>query len=279
MYEKVNPQHPDKVADRIAGAIVDLCYSKSENPKCACEVLIGHDECYIQVETSEELNHHDVSQIIHRIAGDDILVHALITPQDEHLANNQQGAIRCGDNGIFRGMPVTHEQQRLAQIAGAVFDKFPTDGKYIMHGYGKLVDPQWDVTICQSRANDEELRDLLKRHLSPINTKLKINPLGPWTGGPTVDSGATNRKLGSDMGDAVTGGGLMGKDLSKADVSVNIWCHLEAQRTGRPVEAYCSIGDETVNGIPYVQIVEAARQYIQSLGGFEKFAEWGLIRP
>lgn len=26
MFEKVNPSHPDKVADRIAGAIVDLTY-------------------------------------------------------------------------------------------------------------------------------------------------------------------------------------------------------------------------------------------------------------
>ena len=31
MFEKVNPSHPDKVADRIAGAIVDLCYTKSRN--------------------------------------------------------------------------------------------------------------------------------------------------------------------------------------------------------------------------------------------------------
>lgn len=49
-----------------------------------------------------------------------------------------------------------------------------------------------------------------------------INPLGEWTGGIDVDAGATNRKLGSDIGDAVTGGGLHGKDLSKADVSVNV---------------------------------------------------------
>ena len=34
MFEKVNPAHPDKVADRIAGALVDLAYQK-EN------VLIG----------------------------------------------------------------------------------------------------------------------------------------------------------------------------------------------------------------------------------------------
>ena len=40
MFEKVNPQHPDKVADRIAGAIVDLCYTKSEWPKVAAFTLI-----------------------------------------------------------------------------------------------------------------------------------------------------------------------------------------------------------------------------------------------
>ena len=45
MYEKVNPAHPDKVADRIAGALVDLAYQKDKNPKIAVEVLIGHGVC------------------------------------------------------------------------------------------------------------------------------------------------------------------------------------------------------------------------------------------
>ena len=80
------------------------------------------------------------------------------------------------------------------------------------------------------------------------------------------------------MGDAVTGGGLMGKDTSKADVSVNIYAHLKAQETGKPVELYCAIGDEFVDGKPYEEIVETALNYIKSVGGFEKFAEWGLIR-
>ena len=44
-----------------------------------------------------------------------------------------------------------------------------------------------------------------------------------------MDTGATNRKLGSDMADSVTDGGLHGKDLSKADVSVIIWAWLKAQ--------------------------------------------------
>lgn len=42
MFEKVNPSHPDKIADRIAGALVDCAYRITENPRIAVEVLIGH---------------------------------------------------------------------------------------------------------------------------------------------------------------------------------------------------------------------------------------------
>ena len=79
------------------------------------------------------------------------------------------------------------------------------------------------------------------------------------------------------MGDSITGGGLHGKDLSKADVSINIYAWLKAQETGKTQYLYCAIGDETVNGIPYEEIVNIANDYIKSIGGFEKFAEWGLI--
>ncbi|MCD8353321.1 MAG: S-adenosylmethionine synthetase N-terminal domain-containing protein, partial [Clostridiales bacterium] len=51
MIEKVNPSHPDKCADRIAGAIVDLAYSLEDNPKVAVEVLLGHGYCKIMMET------------------------------------------------------------------------------------------------------------------------------------------------------------------------------------------------------------------------------------
>ena len=280
MFEKVNPSHPDKVADRIAGAIVDLCYTKSRDPKVACEVLIGHGECNIQVETSEQISAEDIEAIVSRIAGEGIETRALIVPQDIHRAANQQHGVKCGDNGIFRGVPPTHEQKLLTAIAASIYDKHPFDGKYIIQGKGRLAAPEFDVTICQShlsREQEPELREHLKNaygiHLPTIN------PLGEWTGGPNTDSGATNRKLGSDMGEGVTGGGLHGKDLSKADVSVNIWCYLESIRTGHEVTACCSIGDESVGGVPYAEIVEQARLYIHTLGGFEKFAEWGLIRP
>ena len=43
------------------------------------------------------------------------------------------------------------------------------------------------------------------------------------------------------------------------------------------VELSCAIGDEFVDGIPYEEIVDMARDYIKEIGGFEKFAEWGLF--
>lgn len=270
MFEKVNPSHPDKVADRIAGAIVDLAYSESENPKVAVEVLIGHGVCHIIVESSVKFDEYIVWGIVQRIAGSH-KVDFVQVPQDEHLANNQAKEIRCGDNGIFRGMPVTEEQKILSTIARDIYRRYETDGKYI------LDEKKAKIIVCQSNAEANEIRERLYEAYMPYKKKIIVNPLGFWTGGPDVDSGATNRKLGSDMGDAVTGGGLHGKDLSKADVSVNIYAHLKAQEFGKPVELYCAIGDNMIDGRPYSEIVDIARRYIKEIGGFEKFAEWGLI--
>lgn len=260
MIEKVNPSHPDKLADRIAGAIVDLAYKKNDRPKVAVEVLVGHGLCTIIIESSEHFTEDEIQPIVNRIAGKQKL-NLLSVAQDKHLANNQEDKIRCGDNGIFKGVPLTSEEKELSKIARELYEKYPHDGKYILDG-DRLI-------ICQSNAVTSDLQDILPN--------AHINPLGDWTGGTNVDVGCTNRKLGSDMAQSVTGGGLHGKDLSKADVSVNIYAFLKAQETGEIVELSCAIGDEFIDGKPYYEIVEIAKAYIDSLGGFEKFAEWGLF--
>ena len=261
MFEKVNPSHPDKIADRIAGALVDLAYKAADEPRIAVEVLIGHGKCHIIAETSVKLPLSEIEKAVHRIAGNVEVDYAEV-PQDTHLSQNQSNGVKCGDNGIFKGVPVTDEQKRLTGIAKDVYKKFPSDGKYILDGE-RLI-------ICQSNADNTELRK--------IYPNAEINPLGEWSGGTDVDTGATNRKLGSDMADSITGGGLHGKDLSKADVSVNIYAFLKAQKTNKPVTLCCAIGDDTIDGKPYSEIVAIARDYIRSVGGFEKFAQWGLIR-
>lgn len=260
MIEKVNPMHPDKIADRIAGAIVDLAYKTNDNPKIAVEVLIGHGVCHVIIETTEKLYQEPIEKIIHRIAGD-VKADIVIVPQDVHLTNNQKNKVRCGDNGIFKGVPLTDEQKELSKISRKIYNKYPYDGKYILD--------ETRLIICQSNAKTSELRESYPY--------AEVNPLGDWTGGTDVDTGATNRKLGSDMADSVTGGGLHGKDLSKADVSINIYAFLKAQEMGEEVKLCCAIGDREVDGKSYDEIVRLAKEYIDSLGGFEKFAEWGLF--
>lgn len=266
MIEKVNPCHPDKVADRIAGAIVDLAYAKEENPKIAVEVLIGHGKCHIIAETSVHIQKAEVRNAVRRIAGK-VRVDYKEVPQDFHLAANQCNGLRCGDNGIFKGMPLTEEQREISKLAHVLFSVVKSDGKYILDGK--------KVIVCQSNASIRKINSIIGDFVK--DKKVTVNPLGCWKGGTDVDTGATNRKLGSDMGDAVTGGGLHGKDLSKADVSVNIYAFLKAQSENKPVEISVAIGDKTVDGMPYEKIVEIARNFINDLGGFEKFAEWGLF--
>jgi len=265
MFEKVNPSHPDKVADRIAGSLVDMAYARDDNPKIAVEVLVGHGKCLIIAETSVELDMREVDAAVKRITGMDIRPKYVEVPQDAYLAGNQEGKLRCGDNGIFKGMPVTAEQSRLSNMVRSLYEICPYDGKFVIDG--------GHVIACQSNIDCNELMSFV----APYGNRIEANPLGDWTGGMDVDSGATNRKLGSDMADSVTGGGLHGKDLSKADVSVNIFAWLIAQETGKPVEFCCAIGDEQVGGVDYAEIVETARKFIDSKGGFEAFAEWGLV--
>ena len=208
MIEKVNPMHPDKIADRIAGALLDMVYAQDEKHRAAVEVLIGHGKCHIINETTAELNKVDIYDAVCRITGrSDIEVFYDEYRQDSILAGNQARKIRCGDNGIFRGAPLTAEQKFLSMIARQLYKAFPTDGKYILDG-DRLI-------VCQSCASNEDIL----YELSPFKAfyptlKIEVNPLGYWTGGIDVDTGATNRKLGSDMAGSITGGGLHGKDLS-----------------------------------------------------------------
>ena len=330
MFEKVNPGHPDKMADRLAGAVVDLVYERAggltkANPRVACEVMAGHGRVDVQIETSlgrMDLRAEDIDPLIRRLFGERVVGNVLIAPQDAHLSENQTRGLRAGDNGCFKGCPPTEEQRVLTAIAATIYGSIPYDGKYIIgrFDFQNFIRPSEGgkgskaVTICQSHATEEEIAEFWNKFWEQRGAKavprrpnrsgidncyrhdaygafsVKINPLGPWTGGIDVDCGCTNRKLGSDMGDGVTGGGLMGKDLSKADVSVNIVCYLKAVASGQTVTAMCSIGDESVTfqyadgrreTETFADIVEMARLYILTDcgGSFERFAEWGLIRP
>jgi S-adenosylmethionine synthetase len=284
MFEKVSMYHPDKVADRIAGALVDLAYSKKQDPKVAVEVLIGHGKCLIINETDTPLDYDVVKAIVCRMLQSiDIDVEYKEVKQDAELARNQADELRCGDNGIFKSVLPNREEMALSELTHRLDQAFPSDGKYILDRRSHA------LVICQSNASDKDIFSFITS-LHDLNFDLTINPLGYWIGGTNVDCGATNRKLGSDMGRSATGGGLHGKDLSKGDVSINIECMLLTDKKNIRVEAYCAIGDKEVVFYAntnrkkilakksFAEIVADAKRYINKIGGFEKLAEYGLIR-
>lgn len=203
MFEKVNPSYSDKVADRIAGAIVDLAYEREADPKIAVEVLIGHGIVTVIIESDLQFNKKQVNSIIKRIAGTKFKLNLKSIPQDVKLAKNQGIEIKCGDNGIFKGIPVLKEETKLSAFVHSIYEIMPTDGKFITNG-NKLI-------TCQSNCKDTEFLSLAKEYYKDII----LNPLGNWTGGLDIDSGATNRKLGSDMEQSVTGVVYMEKTCPK----------------------------------------------------------------
>ena len=89
MIEKVNPKHPDKIADRVAGAIVDLAYKKMSNPLVAVEVLLGHGNIHIIIETNVKYTKKEINEIVKRIVGV-VKVDLVIVKQDIYLSNYQK---------------------------------------------------------------------------------------------------------------------------------------------------------------------------------------------
>ena len=172
MFEKVNPSHPDKIADRIAGALVDMAYRIVEDPKIAVEVLIGHGVCHIIAETSVRLNKAEIGKAVARITGEHMMLLYDEVPQDEHLAANQADEIRCGDNGIFKGEPTTPEEEYLGNLAREIYERYPTDGKYIVSSRGG-----W-LTVCQSNADTVMQRDVYQAGgfmvSLPVGTQVRV---------------------------------------------------------------------------------------------------------
>ena len=109
MFEKVNPMHPDKIADRIAGAMLDLAYKKQANPKCAVEVLIGHGYCHIINETSCHLQ----EKINNLFIGFSSKVKVIIRVKQDVYWQITKVRIRSGDNESSRS-PDHNEQEEIS---------------------------------------------------------------------------------------------------------------------------------------------------------------------
>ena len=246
MYECVNPMHPDKVADRIGGAILDLAYKKCDNPIVAGEMTLGHGVCFIVLETNVAFKKKEIKEIVNRITGHRPKLILKIVPQDAILARNQKEEVRCGDNGIFVGNRVLKEERVLKNLANEIYKHYKTDGKYIIDGH-KFI-------ICQSHCevNDDWISNLIKTKYDK-DAEIIINPLGYWTGSEEVDTGSVNRKLGSDMGRNVTGGGLHCLDGDSEYLGEDLIWHKMSDYTGGKIAQWNSGNCEFETPLKYIK--------------------------
>lgn len=275
--EKVSPMHPDKIADRIASALVDLCYAQDLAPKCAFEVLIGHGKCFVISETSVHVSNEQIREIAWRISGEKPAVNYVEVPQDPLLAGAQNQQVVCGDNGIFYGffVPRNSAHAECSRIMHEIFAKYPFDAKIVLNDK-KLI-------ISLSSVSSAKTLPILQKMFPDY--EISLNQIGDWSGGINVDTGLTGRKLANDFYglEAPLGGGNMhGKDLSKADVTLNYLCYKYAQAFRENVSCACGIGDESVEfafdsgrriSRKFDGCVAEVREDIPS---FEEFAKWGL---
>jgi S-adenosylmethionine synthetase len=220
MFEKVNPCHPDKVADRIAGALVDAAYRKEENPRIAVEVLIGHGVCHIIAESSVHIPQDEVDAIVKRIGGNLHTDYVEVRRSDTLPIPGCR--IRCGDNGIFKGLRSRRSSKFLRDRKKCV--SHLSIGWEVHHRRGK-------ADSLQANASTEVCKKCIPPPSQSPGRMVRRHDVTP----------AYQRKLGSVCRFG-TGGGLHGKDISKADVSVNIYAWLEAQGNGKAGQLVCASG-------------------------------------
>ena len=90
--------------------------------------------------------------------------------------------------------------------------------------------------------------------------------------------GESNNEICSDIGNDGTTA-LHGKDLFNPEVTLAIYGCLKVESKGGEIQFSCHEGDTSIGKMKYSLIVKRVKDYINSLGGFEKFAEWGYLRP
>lgn len=258
MILKVTPSTVNKLADRIAGAVVDLAYTKKEDSWTVCDVLLDKRFCFVSLETEVEIMDHEIERIVRTLSENSSL--PLHITRRSPCFSSEEVSTKCIGMRSFCAAPLSPEQSSLAGLAEMVFYRNGSAGRYVNR------DSKIFAYMKSDNSFADDLYARLEGKVNFVLLELKDS------------AGASNRELASDLGSCYLGGGVCGKCTAHPDVAVAIYAFLKASAEHRPVAVHCSFMDDEVDGRPYQEIVAMAKSYIVEVGGFERLAEWGLIR-
>ena len=233
--ESVSEGHPDKVADAISDAVLDLVM-EHQNPylRCACETLVTTDTVVVAGEYKgvllpeqvESAVRRTIKQIGYEQAGFDwrtVKITNLLHGQSADIALGTD-SFGAGDQGLMFGyacgetdnyMPSaiywSHRiVESLAHLRKTGADWLGPDAKsQVTFEYDDQGRPTRiakvvcstqhsdNMEIAEVRAQVEQyIRTVLPEHLVTAATEFYINPTGRFViGGPDGDTGLTGRKI------------------------------------------------------------------------------------
>lgn len=257
--ESVTIGHPDKLADRIADALLDAYIQQDPYARTAFEVFLCGQHVVLGGEVTSKAAIIDHADVVRRVLADtgyteayyncrSISIQDLTRPQHAEIqAAVGQGA---GDQGVMVGyaeaghasylpLPlvaarnITQELTRLGPELG-----LRPDGKSLVTVTGQEADV---LVSTQHRVGLDSTRAAVREHvILPVLDDLgltaraiRVNPAGEFLiGGPVADTGLTGRKLAVDTYGGLAGhggGAFSGKDPSKVDRSAAYMARRQAR--------------------------------------------------
>jgi len=232
--ESVSEGHPDKVADAISDAILDLLMAKQDTRlRCACETLVTTDTVIVAGEYKGVLDPYEVENTvrstIRRIGyeqpGFDYRTVKITNLMHEQSADIALGTdnFGAGDQGLMFGyataetpslMPsaiyYSHKiVEQLAQMRkeGVVSVLGPDAKSQVTLEYSNGVPVRATKVVCSTQHVEDVDPEVVKNIVSNVifsvlgdlvddDTELLINPTGRFViGGPDGDTGLTGRKI------------------------------------------------------------------------------------
>jgi len=233
--ESVSEGHPDKVADAISDAVLDLMM-REQNPayRCACETLVTTNQVIIAGEYKGIYNHSEVENAVRRVIRDIGYEQEGFHWETANIINLMHGqsadialgtdTFGAGDQGLMFGYAINETPnlmpsaiyyshkivERLTAVrkSGVVWLGPDAKSQVTIEYNGDGMIKRIDKVVCSTQHADnisiEDIREQVKTIISTVlpgdliddHTEFLINPTGRFViGGPDGDTGLTGRKI------------------------------------------------------------------------------------